>query len=106
MAAKKITGKTRRYAELIEHMSEKYKLRRSEAKMQLDSVFDFISSSLVAGDAVTTPIGKFARKDKAAVKGGQKAVNHFTKAQYVTTAKPAKAGVKFTANKAMKDQLN
>lgn len=80
---------------------------RATVKATLNKAFDIISVALVEGDTVATPIGRFSRKDKPAVKGGQEKDNPFKPGEtYITKDRPARNDVKFRAGKALKDALN
>ena len=98
MAVKPVTGVTRSYSQFCEYVGDKQGVDKKEAKAILDLAFDYIQKSLMAGDNVTTPLGKFRRADRKARKGRNPATGESIQIK-------AKKAVKFAPNKALKEAM-
>lgn len=91
------SAKTTQVAELV---AKETGLSMKDSKAAVKATFGAVGKLLKKNDRVTiTGTGAFSKKVKPASKGGQKAVNPFTKEPYVTKAKPAKTTIKFRAGK-------
>lgn len=98
MAAKPVTGVTRSFSQFQDHIAETQGITKKEAKQLLDGIFSFIQKSLLAGDNVMTPLGKFRRADRKARMGRNPSTGEALKIK-------AKKAVKFTPNKALKEAM-
>jgi DNA-binding protein HU-beta len=91
------TAKTTQIAELV---AKETGLSAKQAKAAVKATFDAVGKLLKKNDRVSiTGVGSFGKKVRPAQKGGKKAKNPFTGADYVTKAKPAKTTIKFRAGK-------
>ena len=91
---------------LIDKMAERAGIERKQAAACYKLLEDVMQASIMKGGlgVFTLPgLLKVKTRIKPAVKGGKKAINPFTKEEYITTAKPAKTIVKVLPMKKLKD---
>ncbi len=98
MAAKPVTGKTRSYSQFCQYVADQNENSKVEAKAWLDEMFEYIQTSLLAGDNVQTPLGKFRRADRKARDGRNPQTGEAIKIK-------AKRAIKFKPNKALEDAM-
>ena len=96
--AKPVTGVTRSYTQFCDHIAETHGLGKVKAKELMNDAFAFIQKSLMAGDNVMTPLGKFRRADRVARMGRNPQTGESIKIK-------AKKAVKFAPNKALKEAM-
>lgn len=93
---------------LIDKMAERAGIERKQAAACYKLLEDVMQASIMKGGlgVFTLPgLLKVKTRIKPAVKGGKKAINPFTKEEYITTAKPAKTIVKVLPMKKLKDAV-
>jgi nucleoid DNA-binding protein len=96
-------AKTAKISDLAEYVSKKTGMKPRDAREGIKTTFDGIAALLKKNDRVSiTGIGIFAKTVKPAQRGGQKAINPFTKEPYVTKPRPAQTKVKFRPGKGFK----
>lgn len=91
---------------LIDKMAERAGIERKQAAACYKLLEDVMQASIMKGGLGTFTLPgllKVKTRVKPAVKGGKKAINPFTKEEYITTAKPAKVVVKVLPMKKLKD---
>lgn len=91
---------------LIDKMAERAGIERKQAAACYKLIEDVMQASIMKGGLGTFTLPgllKVKTRIKPAVKGGKKAINPFTKEEYITTAKPAKVIVKVLPMKKLKD---
>jgi nucleoid DNA-binding protein len=104
MAAKATSSA--RTTDIAEHVAKSAGLSNKQARAAVNATFEAVARLLKKSERVTvTGFGAFSKKVKPASKGGQKAVNPFTKEPYVTKSKPASTKVKFRAGKGFTQHL-
>jgi nucleoid DNA-binding protein len=95
--------KTAKIADLAEYVAKKTGMKPRDARTGIMTTFEGIATLLKKNDRVSiTGVGIFAKTVKPAQKGGQKAINPFTKEEYITKPKPAQTKVKFRPGKGFK----
>lgn len=92
--------------ELAEWVGKKASLSTKQARTAIKLTFEGIALNLKKTDKVNiTGIGSFSKKVKPATRGGKKAINPFTGAEYTTKSKPASTKVKFRPGSGFKTIL-
>jgi len=95
-----------RTSDIAEYVAGQTGLSNKQARAAVTATFEGVAKLLRKGDRVTvTGIGAFSKTTKPAQKGGKKAINPFTKEEYITKAKPASTKVKFRAGKGFTQHL-
>ena len=96
-------AKTAKTTDVAEYVAKKTGMSSKQAREGVKATFEGISTLLKKNDRVSvTGVGTFAKTVKPAQKGGKKAINPFTKEEYVTKNKPAVTKVKFRPGKGFK----
>ena len=93
---------------LIDKMAERAGIERKQAAACYKLLEDVMQASIMKGGlgVFTLPgLLKVKTRIKPAVKGGKKAINPFTKEEYITKSKPAKTIVKVLPMKKLKDAV-
>jgi nucleoid DNA-binding protein len=93
---------------LIDKMAERAGIERKQAAACYKLLEDVMQASIMKGGlgVFTLPgLLKVKTRVKPAVKGGKKAINPFTKEEYITKSKPAKTIVKVLPMKKLKDAV-
>ena len=95
-----------RTTDIAEYVANETGLSKKQARDAVTATFEGVAKLLRKGDRVTvTGIGAFSKTMRPAQKGGKKAINPFTKEEYVTKPKPASTKVKFRAGKGFTQHL-
>lgn len=96
-------AKTAKTSEIADYVAKKTGMSSKQSREAVKITFEGIGAALKKNDRVSiTGVGVFAKKTKPAQKGGKKAINPFTKEEYVTKPKPASTTVKFRPGKGFK----
>lgn len=95
-----------RTKDIVEWVVKDTGLKPKDARAAVNSTFETVAKLLKKNDRVTVSgIGVFSKTVRPAQKGGKKAINPFTGAEYTTKNKPASTKVKFRAGKGFKELL-
>jgi DNA-binding protein HU-beta len=95
-----------RTKDIAEWVSKDTGLSMKDSRAAVNSTFESVAKLLKKNDRVTVSgIGVFSKTIRPAQKGGKKATNPFTGAEYTTKPKPASTKVKFRPGKGFKEML-
>lgn len=93
---------------IVEEMAESADISLKQAKIALATFEDILKCHLCGGGSglfVLPGLFKATVRIKPAVAGGKKAINPFTKEEYITKAKPASKVLKLLPLKGLKDAV-
>ena len=95
-----------RTTDIAAHVAKVCGLSNKDARAAVNATFEGVAWLLKKNErVVVSGIGAFSKTVKPAQKGGKKAKNPFTGAEYITKSKPASPKVKFRPGKGFKEML-